>query len=637
MRFDLTQDRRRRALAIALGAVCAALFLALMLRTQFRRQLYIIVPFSLGVGALVALPLLFRIEVRSWWGLVLANGAIAGCSVFILCMPMYSWKLVPMTKSVITDSILVMALLCLLTAVTADVKIFGILWMTVCLIFGIIDCAVVQFRGNLITLSDFNNINTAISVAAQYHLKITPCIVLAVLLYLAALLAVLRLRAPRANLRRLPLRLTALVCALACGAFCLYYYPRKKPRMFRGKGIIYNGLLGEFITELMDSFITPPKGYSDDRVRALSAENAGTPAAETASEKPHVIAVMVESFTDLSVLGDFQVDADYLPFTHSIADESIHGWVASSTISGGTARSEWEFLTGNSMAFMPSGCMPYGQYMSGDENSVVKVFENAGYHTVAMHPYYANGWHRNTVYPAFGFDETCFLEDSDWDGYVRKFVSDSAFVHKLIQVFEERPKDQPLFFFGVTMQDHGGYEYEDFVADVHAVGLSRDYPEIDQFLSLIKLSDDAMRELVEYFRNTDEKVQIVFFGDHQPILPTEFAEELGLDGQLRRHVVPFVIWNNYDQKVEEVPLTSINFLMPRVLKEIGLDSAPYFNFLNELSQTVPSLSTNGYLEEGVFHFKSEGIGDALADYRIFQYANMFRHNLDESLFVGSAE
>ena len=631
MHFELTPDRKRRRLAVALGVLAAAAFMVLARFTPFRSRLMYTAAFALMTGAMAALPIAFKIEIRSWWGLLLANAAVAFVSVLIVTMPMYQWTHVKVSHGLLVDSLLVMALLCLGSAVTGNVKGFGVIWMTACLIFGIIDCAVVQFTGNLITYSDFGNINTAASVASQYHLKVTASIVMAVLIYILALIAMLRLKEPRAKRGRLPVRVVALICALACGTVSIFYLSHKRPRMFRGKGIIHNGLLGELVTEMMDSFITAPDGYSDERVQQLSAENAG----ENVSENPpHVIAVMMESFCDLSVLGNLETNVDYMPFFHSLASESIHGWATVSTVSGGTARSEWEFITGNSLAFMPSGCMPYAQYMGAHENSAVAAFKNAGYHTVAMHPFYANGWHRSTTYPAFGFDETYFIDDLEWDGHVRSFVSDSAFVHQIIRVFEERPADKPLFFFGVSMQNHGGYDYKGFEADVHL--LSADDPVLDQFLSLTRLSDAALEELVNYFRNSDEKVQMVIFGDHQPSLSGTTVNSLATDRK-QRYIVPFVIWNNFDQKTEEVELTSLNYLMARTMQEVGLNSAPYFNFLNTMRQTVPAISAYGYLYDGVFHPLEEAPKDLLNDYRYFQYGNIFRDDLDEALFVGKGE
>ena len=58
------------------------------------------------------------------------------------------------------------------------------------------------------------------------------------------------------------------------------------------------------------------------------------------------------------------------------------------------------------------------------------------------------------------------------------------------------------------MQNHGGYETTDdpnFETRIQLTGeYAGQYPQVDQYLSLIRYSDDAVRELIEYFSQADE-------------------------------------------------------------------------------------------------------------------------------------
>lgn len=82
---------------------------------------------------------------------------------------------------------------------------------------------------------------------------------------------------------------------------------------------------------------------------------------------------------------------------------------------------------------------------------------------------------------------------------------------------------------------------------------------LSQYLSLVRLSDQALEKLISYFEETDEKTIVVFFGDHQPN-DTVAAPILNLNGmttktltedQLKlRYEVPYVIWANYDIDAE---------------------------------------------------------------------------------------
>ena len=67
---------------------------------------------------------------------------------------------------------------------------------------------------------------------------------------------------------------------------------------------------------------------------------------------PNVIAIMNESLADLNVDGPFETSEDYLPFIHSLTKNTIKGKLYVSIEGANTANSEFEFLTGNSLAFL---------------------------------------------------------------------------------------------------------------------------------------------------------------------------------------------------------------------------------------------------------------------------------------------
>ena len=183
---------------------------------------------------------------------------------------------------------------------------------------------------------------------------------------------------------------------------------------------------------------------------------------------------------------------------------------------GNTADSEFEFLTGNTMAFLPVGSIPYQQYIKSTTPSLASYLKSIGYATYAQHPYYGSGWNRDTVYPLLGFDNLSFMQDYSNQRFVRKYISDETSFDKIIETYENKPDGQPAFIFNVTMQNHGGYTdtYYGFDNTVTADKLNNS--ALDQYLSLIKLTDEDLKSLIEYFSNVDEKTIVVFFGDHQP-------------------------------------------------------------------------------------------------------------------------
>ena len=635
----LVQWERRRGLlwAALAGLALAAMQLAAAVWLGGRHmRLYAALALPMGLFGFAAFG--SRVTIRRWWGALIELLCIAGASVLVLHLPLFQ-ALSLTAKAFARGFTLAGALLGLVFAVTANMKWFGALWLTFNLVFSIIDVAVIEFSGNAVTANDIVAIGTAANVAGNYRFEVVPLMLSQAALYVASMAMVLRSREDRPQLKKLPVRLVALACAAALAVVPAHTLKYRRATTWGGKGIRLNSVLMELLLEAKTVRVQPPKGYSPQAVAALAEKYPARPASVSGEKRPCVIAIMIEAFSDLAALGDFRTDVDYMPFTRELMKQSVSGTALVSTYGGGTARSEWEFLTGNSMAFLPGSATAYRQYVGSDENSLARVFKNAGYHTVGMHPFKPNGWGRNRVYPALGFDDAYFLDDLEWDETVRSYVSDRAFVRQVIRLYEDRTPGEPLFLFGVTMQNHGGYDNPDYPAAVHLQGLEGSYPSVEQYLTLIRETDDAIRELIEYFSQADEPVQIVFFGDHQPHSPKAFRSAVGTRESLQRFLVPFAMWDNYEHRTEDVPLTSLNFLGARLLDLTGVEKPSFYCLLSAVNAAVDAMNPQGYYAGGEFHAYGDGAEPEaealLREYNIYQYANMFDKSADRTLFIGT--
>jgi phosphoglycerol transferase MdoB-like AlkP superfamily enzyme len=388
-----------------------------------------------------------------------------------------------------------------------------------------------------------------------------------------------------------------------------------------------DGLAVTFTMNLAYLAVEKPQGYNADAAAALlESYDSGNEITTGDNETlPNLIVVMDESFADLSVLGDFSVSEDPTPFLHSLmagADNTISGTAHVSVCGGNTPNSEFEFLTGNTMAFLPQGSVPYQQYITGEIPSLAQWLSSLGYETVAAHPYNASGWERETVYPLLGFSESLFYPDFSGAKLVRNYVSDESCVKKLISLYEEKSPDAPLFAFLVTMQNHGGYTetYDNFTPDVVAAGINS--TSLDQYLSLTKKTDEALEMLLSYFAEETEPTVVVFFGDHQPydtvaeaVLAKNGLHYNTLDEEqtLLRYQVPYVIWANYEIPSQTDVDTSLNYLSAEVCAAAGIPTNAYQNFLLELRETYPVISAVEQPEDEA----------SLSDYRKLQYYELF--------------
>ena len=113
---------------------------------------------------------------------------------------------------------------------------------------------------------------------------------------------------------------------------------------------------------------------------------------------PNVIAIMNETFSDLSEYPGLEGSNAAPTFFHEVADDSLAaGDVYVSAMGGGTCNSEFEFLTGASMGNMGGGVYPYVLYDLEGVDNLASYFRGLGYGTHAIHPAEAANWRRDRI------------------------------------------------------------------------------------------------------------------------------------------------------------------------------------------------------------------------------------------------
>lgn len=516
------------------------------------------------------------------------------------------------------------------------------------MILAFVNYFVYLFRENEFIFADLRSIGTGLSVAGNYELVLHErgwlVIVLSIVFLFIARLFRFRYEGQGASCMRVVTGLSGLLLSIVIAIQTVGV----NTETWEQKGSYLNGYVLNFVLSARDSFVSAPKGYSLEEIAKLEeiySEEITNPIGETLDQEPTIIVVMNESFADLGVLGELNTNEPLTPFMDSMEENTIKGYALSSVFGAKTPNSEWEFLTGGSMAFLPVGSVVYQQYITDTPTSLVSTLKNEGYTCVAMHPYYETGWSRHLVYPALGFDEMHFIDDFDQTQLIRKYISDKEVYQKIIERYENRNVNENLFIMSVTMQNHGGYTttYDNFEEKYYKVG--RSYTDANQYFSLIRESDDALRELIEYFAQVEEPVEIVFFGDHQPSLTSDFYPILngkGLSGltltELEAlYTVPFFIWTNYDTPEEEVEITSLNYLSTMALERAGVNLPAYNQFLAALQEGIPAVNARGYysLQEDKFLHLEDAADEEkewLSLYENLQYNGLFDKKHTSEIF-----
>ena len=287
------------------------------------------------------------------------------------------------------------------------------------MIYGIANAYVVRFRTNPIVPWDIFSWKTAASVASNYDFKPDTRMVVVTLVFLGmiVLLQFVKTGIPKFQLwkRLIPAGVCCIVLVLFVNLLQDEDFQtghRLYPFLFTPAFMTQvNGMAVTFAMDLAYVTVEKPSGYDAAKEQAVlesyTEQEDDADSSDKKEELPNIIVVMNESFSDLNVLGDFTTNEDYMPYLHSLqngAENTVTGYLNVSVCGGNTANTEFEFLTGNSMAFLPQGSIPYQQYITKELPALPAYLASLGYETVATHPYYADGWDRDKVYPQQGPD-----------------------------------------------------------------------------------------------------------------------------------------------------------------------------------------------------------------------------------------
>lgn len=414
--------------------------------------------------------------------------------------------------------------------------------------------------------------------------------------------------------------------ALFIGQFTIPYANRLGISVYTWKPIPSyqdNGFLSSFVSTAQLMIPQKPKGYSkqiaDKTVKELASrydeENGEGSAAKAArdqysQQKPNIVVVMNETFSDLSIYDSIK-DAGYdgPQYLKSLYPDSIlHGTLQVSAMGGGTCNSEFETLTGNSMAFIGSGVYPYETYNMNIDN-IVSQLKGQGYDTHAIHPAAGSNWNRDGVYSAFGFDT--FDDEATFTGATRfrNRIDDASTYSKTLEYLNG--SDTPQFIFDVTLMGHSGYETglvpEDKQVNCTVDGLDeKNQNKLNEYLATSNEEDAQLKTLIDGIKKSKKPTIVLFFGDHQPALSEAIGGESDDIVQTERQwQTCYTMWANYDVagSVKGTELdTSTSYLSALLCHEAGIPMTDRQKAAYLLMEDVPKINVVGaYLAKNSKH------------------------------------
>lgn len=568
--------------------------------------------------------------------------ALEVCSIFFL-VQMGAGCYPPGPFTVLINTLFSISVFLLFSCATGKIRGTINTMLLVSVLYAAADYFVMQSRGMVITPADIFSFKTAISVAGNYKTSIyigtiISLAVTVVFLFLNTWLANMKWKKKRERLILMLIGLCGTIAIIAdtiTGPFCPELFAYNKNAQSSENGIFIS-----FIHDAPMLKLKAPDEYDKNSAeKTLNTYENGNEAAP--DDAPNIVVIMDEAYTNLSWMSNtLKDDSTYIPFTKNILSGNFpntqSGCLYVSVLGGNTANTEYEFLTGNSMAFLPSNAVPYELYIHSNTDlsyAMPEELKKLGYKSSSIHPYYAGGYNRKSVYKLFGFDQFVFMDDFDkeyddtWK--IRDFYSDRAVFDKTIKTLENGTG--PKFIFAVTMQNHGMYSNndEEYLKGMDFSMMERKAyfgkEDIDTYITLENETDKALSEFLHKIDSINSKTIVVFFGDHEPgPSVTEEIPDFQTSEDADYYKVPFFIHANFSIEEKKGVVTSPNYLGGKLLKVAGLPENSYRKYISNVEKKYPVLSTQYVLDENGEAVEQETAlkNDILRKYSDIQYLLM---------------
>lgn len=499
---------------------------------------------------------------------------------------------------------------------------------------GILNFYVIEFRTQPISTMDIQNMKTAANVASSYNYRLRLVVVATIMIFSASLYIVALLRKAEKNktynFRKYCKRIVGIFAFCSAFYYVFFFAPWSvKPKItvvwswwesYHKYGFL---ACSEELFAKSFNVVSESYGYNEQELSKLE----GTGSSPENEKTPDVIFILNETFFDLkNVISNLETDKDYMPFIRSL-ENKVYGYSIVPGCGGGTNRSEYEFLTSNSLELM-QGITPFTFMDLTGANSIVSFLKAKGYETWAAHPAPSMNYTRGTAYPKLGFDTIKFIDEFDEaENYGdRDYVSDIAVYETLTKDYENMG-DGPRFMYALTIQNHGSWELNEPEEDI--IHVSNDFgdltDDVNEYLSCISLSDSAFEYLVNYYKNSDRDVIICMTGDHCPSFAPDIADKAknGFE-KFKLYATPFVMWANFNLEEKDLGYTSLNYLAPLTLQNAGMGLSPYYNFMCSLFRDYPITTSNGVYGDNSYNLKS--YAGPNCEKRIRTYLNLVYNN-----------
>ena len=341
------------------------------------------------------------------------------------------------------------------------------------------------------------------------------------------------------------------------------------------------GFVYSFSSSVVDRGMSKPADYSEEEISQImeGVAQKTNPSVPMPGEKPNVILVLLESFVDPYEFNFMELPNDPIPNFHRLEKEFTTGYCTVPVVGAGTANSEFEALTGMSMAFFGTGEYPYKTTLKEtDCEAIGSVMKSLGYGTHAVHNNGGNFYSRVNAFSMMGFDSFTskeLMNITEWNP-LGSWAADSILVEETIKTLDAT-ENQPDFTYTITVGTHGDYPKEEIITDVKYPVLGIEDPGVTNqwtyYVNQLNKADEFIGNLIAELEKRDEKTIVVMFGDHLPTMGLE--DEDMKSGDIYK--TKYITWNNMGLEKKDADLYLYQ-LMASTLDSIGIHEGTIFGY-----------------------------------------------------------
>lgn len=328
-----------------------------------------------------------------------------------------------------------------------------------------------------------------------------------------------------------------------------------------------------FGMSVVDRGVDRPDKYGPELITDILED---IPPEDTAEKDraPNVIMVQLESFFDVKYLSGVTYNRDPVPGFTALKEQYPSGLFTVPVIGAGTVNTEFEVLTGMSVADFGAGEYPFRTIMASTTcETVAYDLLASGYRTHAIHNHEGSFYLRNEIYPNLGFESFTSIEYFKDPTFNENAWAHDALLTDEILCLLNSTEESDLVF-AVSVQGHGKYpdEYTPIEGDVMITGGVEDdavRSHFNYYISQLHQMDAFITALYEAVMALEEDTVLVFYGDHMPNIVLD--EGITVDTDIFE--TEYIIIANYEVQspAADGPLKAYQ-IFPAVMQVIGNDT-----------------------------------------------------------------